>query len=101
MTATIERMRTAFREHGRDPATLGVRSNLAVKTNEDGTVDLEATVAPVPDLAARGITTVSVALGRFLRSRADVEPFFRTRGRFVAGSLRRPHFVPARAARLS
>jgi probable F420-dependent oxidoreductase len=75
VTATIEQMRAAFRDRGRDPATLGVRQNLAVKTDDDRRVDLDATVAPVPDLAARGITVVSVALGRFLRSRADVEPF--------------------------
>jgi probable F420-dependent oxidoreductase len=80
VTATIEQMRVAFRERGRDPATLGVRQNLAVKTDDDGRVDLDATVAPVPELAARGITAVSVALGRYLRSRADVEPFLRDLG---------------------
>lgn len=80
VTATIEQMRAAYRDLGRDPAALGVRQNLAVKTHDDGRVDLDATVAPVPDLAARGITTVSVALGRFLRSRADVEPFLRDLG---------------------
>ncbi len=80
VTATIEQMRVAFRDCGRDPATLGVRHNLAVKTDDDRRVDLDATVAPVPDLATRGITTVSVALGRFLRSRADVEPFLRDLG---------------------
>ena len=80
VTATIERMRAAFRDRGRDPAHLQVRQNLAVKTDDDGRVDLAATVAPIPDLAERGITTVSVALGRFLRSRADVEPFLRDLG---------------------
>jgi probable F420-dependent oxidoreductase len=80
VTTTIERMRAAFRDHGRDPATLGVRSNLAVRTTDDGHVDLDATLVPIPDLAARGITTVSVALGRFLRRRADIEPFFRALG---------------------
>jgi len=80
VTATVEQMRIAFRDRGRDPATLGVRHNLAVKTDDDRRVDLDATVAPVPDLATRGITTVSVALGRFLRSRADIEPFLRDLG---------------------
>lgn len=80
VTATIEQMRTAWRAAGRDPASLRVRQNLAVQTDDDGRVDLDATVAPVPDLAARGITTVSVALGRFLRGRADVEPFLRELG---------------------
>ncbi len=80
VTATIEQLRAAFRDAGRDPATLGVRQNLAVKTYDDGRVDLPATVAPIADLAARGVTVVSVALGRFLRSRADVEPFLRDLG---------------------
>jgi probable F420-dependent oxidoreductase len=80
VTATIERMRSAFRDAGRDPASLQVRQNLMVKTDDDGGVDLDATIAPVADLAARGITTVSVALGRFLRTRADIEPFLRDLG---------------------
>ena len=52
-----------------------------MKTDDEGRVDLATTVAPIPDLAARGVTSVSVALGRFLRSRADVEPFLRDAGR--------------------
>jgi hypothetical protein len=75
VTATIERMRSAFRDAGRDPGALQVRLNLAVKIDDNGAVDLPATMAPVPDLAARGITMVSVALGRFLGDRADIEPF--------------------------
>jgi probable F420-dependent oxidoreductase len=80
VTTTIEQLRAAFVDAGRDPATLGVRQGLAVKTDDDGRVDLAETVAPIPDLAARGVTSVSVALGRFLRSRADVEPFLRELG---------------------
>ncbi len=80
VTATIEQLRAAFVDAGRDPATLGVRQGLAVTTDDGGRVDLAATVAPIPDLAARGVTAVSVALGRFLRSRADVEPFLRDLG---------------------
>lgn len=80
VTATVEQMRVSLREVGRDPAKLQVRQNLAVTTDDGGRVDLDATVAPVPDLAARGITTVSVALGRFLRARADIEPFLRDLG---------------------
>jgi alkanesulfonate monooxygenase SsuD/methylene tetrahydromethanopterin reductase-like flavin-dependent oxidoreductase (luciferase family) len=80
VTATVERMKDAFVAAGRDPGTLGVRQGLAVKTADDGSVDLDATLAPVDDLAARGITSVSVALGRFLRSRDDIEPFLRALG---------------------
>jgi probable F420-dependent oxidoreductase len=84
VTATVEQMKTAFVAAGRDPSTFGVRQGLAVRTADDGTVDLDATLAPVDDLAARGITSVSVALGRFLRSRDDIEPFLRALGEAVA-----------------
>jgi alkanesulfonate monooxygenase SsuD/methylene tetrahydromethanopterin reductase-like flavin-dependent oxidoreductase (luciferase family) len=80
VTTTVARMREAFVAAGRDPSTLGVRQGLAVRTADDGTVDLDATLAPVDDLAARGITCVSVALGRFLRSRDDIDPFLRALG---------------------
>jgi probable F420-dependent oxidoreductase len=80
VTATIEQLRAAFRDRGRDPATLQIRQNLAVKTDDTGAVDLAATVAPIPDLAARGVTMVSVALGRFLRTREDIGPFLRDLG---------------------
>lgn len=80
VTAMVERLRGAFVDAGRDPAGLGIRQSLAVRSNDAGDVDLAATVAPVPDLAARGVTVVSVALGRFLRSRADIEPFLRALG---------------------
>lgn len=80
VTATIEKLRVAMLDAGRDPAVLGVRQGIAVVADDSGRVDLDATLAPLPDLAARGITSVSLALGRFLRSRADVEPFLRDLG---------------------
>jgi probable F420-dependent oxidoreductase len=80
VTATIERLRTAWADAARDPAALGVRFGIAVATDDDGHVDLDATLAPIPDLAGRGITSVSIALGRFIRTRADIEPFLRDLG---------------------
>jgi probable F420-dependent oxidoreductase len=80
MTDMVDRLRLAFHERGRDPDSLGVRQGIAVVAEDDGRVDLDATLAPLPDLASRGVTTVSVALGRFLRSRADIEPFLRDLG---------------------
>jgi probable F420-dependent oxidoreductase len=86
VTATIEKMRDAFAAAGRSADELRVRQNLAVKTDDAGRVDLAATIAPVPDLADRGVTMVSVALGRFLDSRADIEPFLRDLGGAFAGT---------------
>lgn len=74
--ASIDVFRGALRDAGRDPAELGVRAGLPVVTNDDRQVDMDATWARVPELAALGVTAVSLALGRFLRTRADIEPFF-------------------------
>ena len=76
----IERIRAAYRDAGRDPATLGVRAVVGVATDERGRPDLDRTFAPVDELAALGVTMISVALGRFLRDRADVAPFLRDVG---------------------
>lgn len=73
----IDLVRDAFRAVGRDPVTVQVRAGLAVIRDADGRVDMSATVARVPALADLGVTTVSVALGRFLESRHDIEPFLR------------------------
>ena len=78
--AGVERIRAAFAARGRDPESLGVRIGVAVKADDDGRVDLDGTLAPVADLAALGATSVSVALGRFLETRADIEPFLREVG---------------------
>ncbi len=73
--AGIETLRAAFADRGRDPDELGVRVGLPLVVGNDGAVDVGASVAALPDLAAMGVTMVSVALGRFLETRADIEPF--------------------------
>ena len=71
----IETLRHAFAERGRAPEELGVRVGLPLVLGADGAVDVAASVASVPDLAAMGVTTVSVALGRFITTRSDIAPF--------------------------
>jgi probable F420-dependent oxidoreductase len=71
----IETLRDAYRAHGRDPDTLGVRVGVPVVADATGRVDAAATFAGVPELAAMGVTSVSVALGRSVRTRADVAPY--------------------------
>jgi probable F420-dependent oxidoreductase len=73
--AGIETLRAAFAEHGRDPSTLGVRMGVPVVTDAGGRVDAAATFATAPELMAMGVTSVSVALGRSVATRADVEPY--------------------------
>ena len=73
----IQTLRAAFTAQGRDPAELGVRVGLPVALKDDRSVDAAASLTSVPHLAEIGVTTVSVALGRFLTTRADIEPFLR------------------------
>jgi probable F420-dependent oxidoreductase len=80
LTAGIERIRAAYRGEGRDPSGLGVRAGVPVVTNDDGLVDVGATLADVDRLADSGVTLISLALGRFLRDRDDVGPFLRDVG---------------------
>src|SRR5262249_33245035 len=49
VVTTVEQIQAAMRDAGRDPATLGVRQGVAVVTDDSGRVDLDATLAPVPD----------------------------------------------------
>ena len=73
----IETLRAAYRDHGRDPSTLGVRVGVPVVTDPAGRVDAAATFASARELAGMGVTSVSVALGRSVRTRADIEPYLR------------------------
>ncbi|MGH9015898.1 MAG: TIGR03619 family F420-dependent LLM class oxidoreductase [Acidimicrobiia bacterium] len=75
LAAGIGLIRAACEAAGRDPAAVGVRAGIPVVTGDRGRVDVERTFAPVPALASLGVTSVSLALGRFLRDRADVRPF--------------------------
>ena len=76
----IDRIRAAFRAVGRDPGSFGVRAGVPVATGDDGRADLARTFAGADELAAMGVTLVSVALGRFLRDGTEVAPFLRDVG---------------------
>jgi alkanesulfonate monooxygenase SsuD/methylene tetrahydromethanopterin reductase-like flavin-dependent oxidoreductase (luciferase family) len=52
----IEKMRAAVSELGRDPSDLGVVGNLMFVRNADGEVDVDATMAKAPAMAAAGVT---------------------------------------------
>jgi probable F420-dependent oxidoreductase len=58
-TPGIRRLRTALAEAGRDPSTLQVQGTLPL-IMQDGVADVAATVAPVGELAAAGITDFRV-----------------------------------------
>lgn len=56
LAESIRRMRAAVAEHGGDPDRIGVVGSLKVVTRDDGTIDADATVAPVADALASGVT---------------------------------------------
>jgi probable F420-dependent oxidoreductase len=57
----IARMRAAVQAEGRDPDGIEVTMGLRPVRTDDG-VDLEATMAPVPDLVAAGVTDLRLPL---------------------------------------
>jgi probable F420-dependent oxidoreductase len=75
LAAGIDMIRGAFVDAGRDPATLGVRAGLPAVVGDDGRLDVEATWAPAPQLAAVGVTAASLALGRGIRRYDDIPRF--------------------------
>lgn len=56
LPSSIGRMRSAVADHGRDPADIGVVGTLRVVTSVDGSIDVDATVDPVPAALASGVT---------------------------------------------
>jgi len=60
--AGLARVREALEEAGRDPAGFQVTANLPLVHRDDKSLDLEATLAPVPTMAAAGITDFRLGL---------------------------------------
>lgn len=58
----IDLLHRSLDRAGRDPASMAVRHRLPVVTGPDGLPDPDATVAPVPDLLARGVTDCSIGV---------------------------------------
>jgi probable F420-dependent oxidoreductase len=80
IASTVEKIRHAMEERGRDPMSLRVRHNLATVHRDDKSVDVDATVAQVAPLADYGITTVALTLSRCARRGEEVRPFFEALG---------------------
>ena len=62
MEQSIETMRARIAAAGTSPGGLQVVANLRVRKADDGGVDLDATMAPVPRLVAAGATDLRVRL---------------------------------------
>lgn len=66
----VELIRGAYAELGRDPSRLGVRAVAPAVVDGASHVDLDRTLAPLPELEQAG--TIVSLLGRFLRRSDDV-----------------------------
>jgi probable F420-dependent oxidoreductase len=58
LVGEIDRLRTAFKAVGRDPAKIDVRAVAPYVFREDYTCDLDATIAKIPALVAAGVTMI-------------------------------------------
>jgi probable F420-dependent oxidoreductase len=56
--AGVVTLRSALEAAGRDPGALQVRAPLIMARGDDGRIDLDATMASVPDLVAAGATEI-------------------------------------------
>ncbi len=79
-----QRLRRACEKAGRDPDSIGVRSMLPVALDAEGRVDLERMLEGIPALRKAGVTVAAFALGRFVRTTAEIRPFFERLGRIAA-----------------
>jgi len=80
----LARLRTAYRDAGRDPADLHTRETLRPVIDDRGRLDGPATRAAAEPLAERGITMASVGLGRNLDDGTALARFFEELGRAFA-----------------
>jgi probable F420-dependent oxidoreductase len=70
------RIEAAWREAGRDPATLQVQAPLRIERGDDGRPDLARSMATVPQLTAAGATDVHVTLRAFNADPAEAPAVF-------------------------
>jgi probable F420-dependent oxidoreductase len=84
-----EYLRAAAAEHGRAPATLGIRASLPVGPEPDLTARLEQALALAPGFADAGASVLQIPLSRLASTIDDVVPVVAKAARAVS-ELRRP-----------
>jgi alkanesulfonate monooxygenase SsuD/methylene tetrahydromethanopterin reductase-like flavin-dependent oxidoreductase (luciferase family) len=75
LAPAIASIRAAVASRGRDPKAFGVRVVPRFVFRADGTPDLEATLAQVPELVKAGATVVELFPYVFCRGPGDFEAF--------------------------
>jgi probable F420-dependent oxidoreductase len=81
LASGVARVSEECERAGRDPGAVGVRAGLAGVKGPDGRPDVERTLEAAAELADLGVTGVSIALGRFVRTADDVPAFLDALGR--------------------
>jgi probable F420-dependent oxidoreductase len=76
IAAGVSRIAAAWKDHGRDPSTLLVRTTLPIVRDNDRRPDLAASLAGVSELAASGVTDVTLHLPAFVREPAALDDWF-------------------------
>jgi probable F420-dependent oxidoreductase len=77
IAAGVERLHTALKESGRDPASLRVRVGLRPRRDLSGDLDLDLSLAALPELVRSGGTDVLVLLPAFCPDAALTDQFLR------------------------
>jgi probable F420-dependent oxidoreductase len=72
----VAALRAGFERAGRSFESFAVRAHAPVVMADKRTVDLDATLAGVPELLEAGATSIAFALARFVRTRQEVPDFF-------------------------
>jgi probable F420-dependent oxidoreductase len=85
LRAGVARIRAAFAAAGRDPASLGVRANVAPAVGADRRVDLERTlVEHAPATHEAGATLLAFPIAAYARDPEDLPALLARLGRFAA-----------------
>jgi probable F420-dependent oxidoreductase len=84
LRAGVTRLRTAFVAAGRDPASLGVRANVAPAPGADGRPDLDRTLAEhAPAAREAGATLLAFPIAAWARRPEDLPGLVARLGRFA------------------
>jgi probable F420-dependent oxidoreductase len=78
LAPNIAKLKAAVAKAGRPAGAVGIRIVPRMRKGADGALDLDATLAQIPDYVKAGATEVELHPAAFCRIAADLKPFFRT-----------------------
>jgi hypothetical protein len=72
----VGRIAAAWKDRGRDPSALQVRTTLPIVRDSDRRPDLAASLRGISELTACGVTDVTLHLPAFVRDATELEDWF-------------------------